>query len=198
VDGLRDRVLDLEAGVQLQKERLTVRREQELGRAGTPVSGRTAERERPVAQARAELRRDVRRRRLLDDLLVAALQRALAFAEVDAIAVAVEQQLDLDMARALDVALEHHPVVGERRLRLPAGATECVGERVSVADDVHPLAAATRGGLQKDRVADACRLGREGRVGLVVAVVAGQRRDAQRVRHPARRRLVAQCPHRGR
>jgi hypothetical protein len=54
-----------------------------------------------------------RRRRLLDHLLVAALDRALALAEVDDVAVLVGQHLDLDVARLLDELLDEHAVVAE-------------------------------------------------------------------------------------
>jgi hypothetical protein len=42
------------------------------------------------------------RGRLLDDLLVAPLDRAFALAEIDRVAVAVGEHLDLDMARLGD------------------------------------------------------------------------------------------------
>ena len=45
---------------------------------------------------------------------MAPLDRAVALAEVDAVAVGVEQDLDLDVAPALDEALEDQPVVAER------------------------------------------------------------------------------------
>ena len=47
---------------------------------------------------------------------MAALQRALALAEVHDGAVRVGEHLDLDVARALEVALDQHPGVAERRL----------------------------------------------------------------------------------
>ena len=59
-------------------------------------------------------RGDRRRRRLLEDLLVPALERAVALAEVDAVPVGIEEDLDLDMARAVGQALEDEPVVTER------------------------------------------------------------------------------------
>ena len=49
---------------------------------------------------------------------MAALDRALALAERDDVAVRVGEQLDLDVARPLDVALAEDAVVAERGLRL--------------------------------------------------------------------------------
>ena len=102
-------MLDLEPGVHLQVVELAVLVE-ELDGAGVGV----------VAAARRPSRRlrpwrvrivvgDAGSRRLLDQLLVAALGRAVAGAEVDAVAVGVADHLDLDVAGlgqvALDVAL---------------------------------------------------------------------------------------------
>ena len=49
---------------------------------------------------------------------MAPLDRAVALAEVDAVAGGIEQDLDLDVARALEEPLEDDAVVAERRLRL--------------------------------------------------------------------------------
>ena len=66
-----------------------------------------------------------RRRRLLQQLLVLSLQRAVAFAEMDHAALAVAQHLDLDVARPLEIALEIDIVVARRRPALrPAPAAE--------------------------------------------------------------------------
>jgi hypothetical protein len=56
---------------------------------------------------------DEGRRRLLDHLLVAALDRAFALMQVHHVAVRIAQHLDLDVARALDELLDEHPVVAE-------------------------------------------------------------------------------------
>ena len=63
----------------------------------------------------AQLGRDRRRGRLLDELLVAALDRAVALAEVDDVAVGVGEDLHLDVARVLEVALDVDGRVGEVR-----------------------------------------------------------------------------------
>ena len=52
-------------------------------------------------------------RRFLEDFLVAALQRAIAFEQVDDIALGVGEDLHLDVARAEDVFLQQHPIVPE-------------------------------------------------------------------------------------
>ena len=56
----------------------------------------------------------------LPDLLMAALQRAVALAEMDRVALAVAENLDLDMARLLEIFFEIDRVVAEGRLGLGA------------------------------------------------------------------------------
>ena len=60
----------------------------------------------------------------LPDLLVAALQRAVALAEMDGAAAAVAQHLDLDVARAREIFLEIDGVVPEGGLGLGARGGE--------------------------------------------------------------------------
>ena len=94
------------------------------------------------------------RRRLLDDLLVAALDRALAFAEVHDGAVCVADDLDLDVARVVDVALEEHRVVAEGGARLALGARDGLEEFGLVAHDAHAAAAAAVARLDQHGPAD--------------------------------------------
>ena len=67
---------------------------------------------------RARLGRERGRGRLLEQLLVAALDGAVALAQVHAVAVLVGQHLELDVPRVLHVPLQVHLAVAERRLRL--------------------------------------------------------------------------------
>jgi len=106
--------------------------EQALDRARADVAdgARGLDRHRP--HARAQIRRDSRRGRLLEHLLVAALERAVALPQVDRRAVAVGQDLISTLARILDVLLDVDGGVGEVRLalaprgleRAPASAAE--------------------------------------------------------------------------
>jgi hypothetical protein len=65
-----------------------------------------------------------RRRALLDQLLVVALHGAVALADVDRVAVAIGEHLDLDVATALDQPLEEHALVAERAAGLALGLGE--------------------------------------------------------------------------
>ena len=93
--------------------------------------------------AGAHLAGHARRGRLLDDLLMPTLQRAVALEEMHDVAVRVREHLDLDMARRGDILLDQHAVVAERGLRLalarrPARRRNPSGR----VDAAHALAAA--------------------------------------------------------
>ena len=111
-------MLDLEPRVHFEEIEIAVAVDDELDRAGRAVSDRLRERHRLRAHRRPRRRVEERARRLLDDLLVAALDRAFALAEMHDVAVRVAQHLDLDVARLLDVFLDEDAVVGEARARL--------------------------------------------------------------------------------
>ena len=123
-DHLGDRVLDLQAGVHLHEEELVgpVGGDDELDGARAGVVDAAG----GVAGGRADARPgrgvEQRRRRLLDDLLVPALQAAFALAEVDDVAVAVGEHLHLDVPGVQHEPLEEQRVVAERRRRLTARA----------------------------------------------------------------------------
>src|SRR4051812_36578803 len=70
----------------------------------------------------------------------------------------VGEQLDLDVARTLDVALTEDAVVTERRLGLPLRRFECLGEVGRIPDHPHSAAAAARCRLDDQREADLVRL----------------------------------------
>ena len=73
---------------------------------------------------RALLGVERRRGGLLPDLLVAALQRAVALAEMDGVALAVAEDLHLDVARLLEVLLDVDGVVAEGGPGLGAGGRQ--------------------------------------------------------------------------
>ena len=82
VHQLGDRVLDLDAGVHLEEVERPVRRQQELAGARAAIAHRLRGGHGRRAHPLAELRVHRDRRRLLDELLVPALDRALALAQV--------------------------------------------------------------------------------------------------------------------
>src|SRR5205823_8494236 len=96
--------------------------------------------------------------RLLDDFLIAALDRAFALAEVDDVAMPIREDLNFNVARIHDELFDEHPVVAEGRLRLRAGARQTLAEFALRMGNAHALAAPARRGLDHDGIAD---LGRD-------------------------------------
>ena len=159
-DDLGDRVLHLQAGVDLEEgEEAVARVVEELDGAGPGVPDGDGE---PLGR-RLELADlgDVehRRGRLLDDLLVAALHRAVAHTDRPRRALAVGDDLHLDVPRAGDELLEEHHARPEGPLRLVAGALVGVGQLGVGRDLADAAPAAPRGGLEHQRVADPGRRG---------------------------------------
>src|SRR5918994_6610193 len=126
-DQLGDRVLHLDPGVHLEEEVLAFLREQTLDRPGRAVADRPGRVDGDLPDPLAEVFRDGGRRRLLDQLLVATLDRAVALPEMDHGAVRVGQHLNLDVPRVLEVALDIDSRVGEIGLALAAGGLEGAG-----------------------------------------------------------------------
>ena len=151
-DGLGDRVLDLQAGVHLQEVELAGGVvEQELDGAGPRVADLAGQGHRGLVQPRAGGVVDGGRGRLLQHLLVPALGRAVALAEMQHGAVRVGHHLHLDVAPGLDVLLHEHGVVAERRPRLALRRGHRLVHLRGGAHDAHALAAATRRGLDQHR-----------------------------------------------
>ncbi len=145
----------------------------ELDGAGTDVVHGARRGHGGLAHLAAALLGHAGRRRLFEHLLVAALHRAVALEQVDAVAVRVEEHLDLDVARALHVALDQHGVVAEAVDRLALAGRQRRVELLAGQHHAHALAAAAGARLDQHRVADAVGLAPEQRRILVGRVVAG-------------------------
>jgi hypothetical protein len=153
---LGDRMLDLHARVHLDEVELVVL-EQELERAGAAVGDLAAGLGAALADAREQARGNPRRRRFLEDLLVAALHRAVALAEPHGVLVLVGQHLDLDVARRRQELLHVDGRVAERRQRLAARQRHRREQRGLGVHDAHAAPAAAARRLDDDRVADRAR-----------------------------------------
>ena len=126
-DHLRHRVLDLEAGVHLEERELAVAVEQELDGAGADVADGARRGDRGLAHPRARSRASTAGEG--DSSMIFWCRRcsvqSRSNSDVD-VAVRVGEHLDLDVAATLDVALDEHRAVAERRLRLPLGARDLI------------------------------------------------------------------------
>ena len=116
----------------------------------------------------------------LDHLLVAALERAVAFEQVDDIAVGIAEHLYLDMAGRGDPLLQQHLVIGEAGLGLAPAAFQHRLEIRSRIDLAHALATATRDGLDQHGIADGVGFGFEPLDRLVFPLVARRHRYTRR------------------
>ena len=124
-------MLDLNARVHFEESvaartRHTVlaggRLDDELDRAGRPVTNRAAQPDGVGLHRRAQRLGQAGRRRLLDHLLVAPLQRAIALAQRHDVAEAVAEDLHLDVAGPHDQLLEEQASVAassHRRMPMP-------------------------------------------------------------------------------
>jgi hypothetical protein len=153
---LGDGVLHLDARVHLEEEEL-VARDQVLQSPGRGVADRPGGADRGLAHPGPQPLPDDRARRLLDQLLVAALHRAVALPEPDAVAVGVGEDLDLDVARLGQVALQVDRPVGEEALALAPGALEGVLEPCGAHGNTEALAAPACRRLDGHGVADLLR-----------------------------------------
>ena len=106
-----------------------------------------------AAHARALACRDSGGGRLLEHFLVTALERAVALAQMDRIALSVAEDLELDMARIAQVFFEIDRCVAECGLRFGARLLHKHFELVFGRADLHPAPAAARGGLNDDGIA---------------------------------------------
>jgi hypothetical protein len=148
-DRLGHGMLDLQARVHLDEVPRGLRREaaplnQKFHRSGALVAHGLGAGDGGCGDLRPQLRRHVGRRRLLDHLLVAPLQRAVALEEVHDVATGVAEHLHLDVARPLDHLLQEDARVAECRLRLALGALQEAGEVWLACDEAH-AATATAG-----------------------------------------------------
>ena len=94
------------------------------------------------------------RRRLLENFLVAALQGAFAFAEMDHVAVLIAENLKFDVARMLDQLFHVDVGAAEGLLGFGARGLEQGNQLAAVAHDAHAASAAAFGGLDHDGIAD--------------------------------------------
>ena len=151
---LRDRMLDLQTRVQFDEVEALVGTEQELEGSGVPVADRLRGALGGRFHRPARLRRDARRRRLLDQLLMAALDGALALAESQHAALRVGKHLDLHMPRRANELLDVEAGVSEGRLGLGGGGPERALELVLGVDDPHPLATAACRSLEEHGISE--------------------------------------------
>lgn len=140
---LGDGVLDLETRVGLDEVEgvRVVRVDEELEGPEAEIPGRRSHRDRGLDQQVTRARGEPRAGRDLDQLLVAALDRALPVPQVGHLAGAVPDDLDLDVLGAGQQLLDVDVAVAEGALGLGAAALVGPGEVRRVVHGAHAAAA---------------------------------------------------------
>ena len=92
--------------------------------------------------------------RFFDDLLIAPLDGAVAFAEVNNVAAIVAQDLELDVMRIFDEFFDVNTGVAERLFRFAAGGMVALDQGDVVMSATHPATAAAGNGFNHYRIAD--------------------------------------------
>jgi hypothetical protein len=181
-DHLGDRMLHLEPRVHLHEVVLTgtVRWHDELHGARAHVAARPRGGQRALCHRLARRLVEEGRRAFFHDLLVAALKTALAFAEVDDVAVRVGEHLDLDVAGAAHPALHEERVVAERARGLAPGGGDRTWQLRALRHQSHALAPAAGSRLEEDGQAHRLGCGRD------LGVRHAGRAPTRHHRHPCR------------
>ena len=157
-DFLGNGMFDLQPSVHFEEVEALPRRvrtaDDQFDRAGAEIADSAGERDALLAHRLAHLGRDEGRRRFLDHLLVAALDRTFALVQVNDIAMLVAQYLDFDMARAFDELLDEDAIVAEAGQAFALGRFKAFADILFIIGKPHPLATATGRRLHHHRVAD--------------------------------------------
>ncbi len=140
---LGDGMLDLDARIDLDEvDGAAIGIHEEFDGAGADIVRGMGDGDGVAAQLLPLLLAQIRRRRALDHLLVAALDCAVALEEMDDGAVPVGEDLHLDMTGALDQLFQIDLVLAEGGLGLAARSGEIALQRRHIGDDAHAAAAA--------------------------------------------------------
>ncbi len=147
---LRHRMFHLQSRIDLQERHRTVLADQELHRPGTVIPGLQADRPRCRMDLGALIVGEERCRRLLDELLVPPLQRAVPGTDNDHRAVLVREYLGLDVPRTVQVPLDEAFTTTEGRHCLPDGRIEEFRDLFDRAGHLETPPAAAECGLDGD------------------------------------------------
>ncbi len=193
---LGDGVLHLDARVDLDEvEGAGIGVLQELHGAGADIVGGIGDGQGMGSELAATSRVKIRRRRPFNDLLMAALDGAVALIKMRPVAVAVAENLYLDVTGAFHQLFQIDLVAAKGGARLASGLFHRAGEGGLVGNDAHAAAAAAPRRLEHQRIADC------GGQLVPCRRIIGQRIGGRHNRHASRNRqlaggdLVAEPPH---
>ena len=190
-DEFSDRVLHLDPGVHLDEIEVAVGVQHELDGAGVLVVGRFGGGHGGRAHLLPQLGGQGAGGRLLQHLLVAALDGAVPLPQLDHMAHLVGHDLELDVLGVEDQLFQVHLAAAKAGHRLAAGLLKEGDQLVGLKDAAHPAPAAAGRGLDEDRIADGIGQGLGLFGGGHRAVRAGHHRHPRLLHQPAGGGLVA-------
>ena len=152
-DHLGDRMFHLDAGIHFHEIKRPAAVHQEFHGAGALVANGAGGGHGGIAHLAAQVGVDGHAGSLFQQLLVAALDRAVALAQVDHVAVAIGQHLHFHVSGPVDEFLHVEARVAEGSLRFPLGRFEQALDLIGPRHQAHAAAAAASGGLDHHRIA---------------------------------------------
>src|ERR1700686_949750 len=150
-DHFGDGMLHLDARVHLDEVKPPLLVHEKFDGAGIVIADLTERLAEDFSDFLSKLGSYSHRWRLLQQLLVAPLNRALAFSQTDNVAMLVAQHLEFDVARVLDILLEIKVAVAERGRGLRLRLTVKRGQFILIAHDAHAPPATAGRGFEDDR-----------------------------------------------
>ena len=147
-------VFDLNSGVEFDKIELSRFIDDELDCPGVCVSRLFDQSDCRVAHGFSGRFRNVGRWGFLDELLVSALHRAIAFIKMNDVAEIVRHELDFNVPRVLDVLFDINVSVAERSRRFGFRLIEPGNKLFVVSGDAHSASSAAGCRFDENRIAE--------------------------------------------
>ncbi len=147
-------MLDLYAGVHFHEVEVAAGIDQKLQSAGILIANRFGSLDRGTQQVLARFLGKIRRRGLLDQFLVSALQRAVPLTDRVDVTEHVAQHLHLDVSRLVDKALDIDIAGTEIRLGFLLGDGKEPRQFAFAGHHTHPTSATTSHCLDQRRVSN--------------------------------------------
>jgi len=188
---LGHRMLDLQPRVHFEKVKFPQRIEQKLDGACIDVADSASGGDCAFAHFGSEFGRDHRRRGFLDHLLMTTLDRAIAFAKMDGVAILIGKHLYFDVPSIGYCPFDNQFVGSERTHRFGTRACKRVPEFLGSSHEPHPAATAARRGLDHERKTDARGFCDKLLVGLIGTLISRHTGNAGSFHQSFGARLVA-------
>ncbi len=189
-----DGMLDLKAGVHLQKIDVQVPVGDELHRPCVPVADGARRLERIIRQFLADGRRHDRARRFFDYFLPPPLCGAIAFVKMNDVAMRIAEHLHFEMTGMLYQSLQHKPVIVECVFGLSARCRKLIAKLAGASDRSNPPATSTAHRFNEEGETKLPGLNPKPLVGLILSKIARHARHTCRLHQRLCGGFVAHLP----